>query len=403
MIRLNTYSVTARNRRGWAQQGLSLVELMVGLTIGLVLTLGLFTLISNQSTTFKTQDDFARMQENGATALRYIGDSVRMAGFYGYTMDPANIDTTIGGVAMSGGATDDCGPPASNWALNVAVPISGFPGLTAATVNAQLPCILAANFLDVLPGGQQVLITRSAAGYRICNALVAAAAAPPDCTNPASLLAAQPNFATTVYLQGDPNGGFLFYGGAFAATAAPPRRKLPPLSVNDVDIFEYRAHVYYLRPCSRPAGGGANCIGAGDDLVVSPGSTGASHPIPTLVRQELIGSKMTEVPLVEGIERIDFRYGIDTSGDGIADSFTTTPAAANWANVVSVKVSVLVRSPTLSAQQDDSSKSYDLDGDGVVDYRCIDFVATDPNACHYKRKVFSQIFQLRNIAQRRGA
>ena len=218
MIRLNTYSVTARNRRGRAQRGLSLVELMVGLTIGLVLTLGLFTLISNQSTAFKTQDDFARMQENGATALRYIGDSVRMAGFYGYTMDPANIDTTIGGVAMSGGATDDCGsatnPPTTNWALNVAVPISGFTGLTSATVNAQLPCILAANFLDVLPGGQQVLITRSAGGYRI-----------PDTAPLGDLtadLAAQPNYATTVYVQGDPNAGLLFYGGAISPHSKPP-------------------------------------------------------------------------------------------------------------------------------------------------------------------------------------
>ena len=34
------------------QRGLSLVELMIGLTIGLVLTLGMFTLISNTSNVF---------------------------------------------------------------------------------------------------------------------------------------------------------------------------------------------------------------------------------------------------------------------------------------------------------------------------------------------------------------
>ena len=55
------------------QRGLSLIEMMVGLTIGLVLTLGLFTLIANTSQSFKVQDDFSRMQENGATAFRYIG------------------------------------------------------------------------------------------------------------------------------------------------------------------------------------------------------------------------------------------------------------------------------------------------------------------------------------------
>lgn len=394
MTTMSSYSFTTRKARRPAQRGLSLVELMFGLTIGLVLTLGLFTLISNQSSAFKTQDDFARMQENGATALRYIGDSVRMAGFYGYTMDPGNINTTIGGVTMSTGPADDCGsatnPPTTNWALNVTVPISGITGLTSAAVNAQLPCILAANFLDVpLPRGQQLLITRSAAGYRI-----------PDTAPLGDLtadLAAQPNYRTTVYLQGDPNAGLLFYGSNFAALKAATSTRVLP-SGNDVGIFEYRAYVYYLRPCSRPAGGGANCTGAGDD---------AGQPIPTLVRQELIGSatgpKMIEVPLVEGIERIDFRFGIDTTNDGIADSFTATPAdAVAWANVVAVKVSVLVRSPTPSAQYNDSAKSYDLDGDGTVDYACTADLVT-PRACSYKRKVFSQTFQLRNIAQRRGA
>jgi type IV pilus assembly protein PilW len=402
MTTMSPYSFTARKARRLAQRGLSLVELMVGLAIGLVLTLGLFTLISSQSSAFKTQDDFARMQENGATALRYIGDSVRMAGFYGYTNDPATVDTIVGGVNTAAGG--DCGSatnlPTTNWALNVAVPVYGFPddgstGLTSANVNAILPCILAANFLDALPRGQQVLITRSAGGYRI-----------PDTAPVGDLtadLAAQPNYATTVYLQADPNGGLLFYGNNFAALKAlpsPPTRKLvlPNGTVIDVDIFEYRVHVYYLRPCSRPApppvGDGVNCTGAGDD---------AGHPIPTLVRQELVGSAMTQVPLVEGIERIDFHYGIDTSGDGVVHTFKASPTAADWANVVAVKVSVLVRSPTLSAQQDDSAKSYDLNGDGTPDYTCTTFLAADPSACNYKRKVFSQIFQLRNIAQRRGA
>ena len=394
MTAMSPYSFTARKGRSLAPHGLSLVELTVGLAIGLVLTLGLFTLISNQSLAFKVQNDFARMQENGATALRYIGDSVRIAGFYGYTVEPGNVNTTIGGIAMRAGPTDDCGSaanqPTTNWALDIGKPVYGFAGVRAAAVNAQFPCILAANFLDVPPNGQQLLITRSAGGYRV-----------PDAAPVGDLtadLAAQPNYRTTVYLQGDPNAGLLFYGRDFAALKAAASTRVLP-NGNDIDIFEYRAHVYYLRPCSRPAGGGANCTGADDD---------AGQPIPTLVRQELIGSatgpRMTEVPLVEGVERIDLRFGIDSTNDGVADNFTATPvSAADWANVVAVKVSVLVRSPTLSAQHDDSVKSYDLDGDGKPDYQCTDFLATNPNACQYKRKVFSQTFQLRNIAQRRGA
>ena len=62
---------------------------------------------------------------------------------------------------------------------------------------------------------------------------------------------------------------------------------------------------------------------------------------------------------------------------------------------------LLVRSTVLNPQYDDSAKTYDLNGDNVVDYQCTLDLAT-PAACNYKRKVFSQLVQLRNIAQRRG-
>src|SRR5688500_11790802 len=94
VIAMSKYS-SNRTIHKLLQRGLSLIELMVGLTIGLMLTLGLFTLITNQSVAFKLQDDFARTQENGTLALRYIGESVRMAGFYGYVMDPLNINTAV--------------------------------------------------------------------------------------------------------------------------------------------------------------------------------------------------------------------------------------------------------------------------------------------------------------------
>jgi type IV pilus assembly protein PilW len=367
------------------QAGLSLVELMVGLTIGLFLTLGLFTLISNTSNAFKVQDDFARMQDNATTAMRFISTSLRMAGFYGYAQSADVINTTFGAVTT----TSDCGSatntPLTNWALELRLPVFGLAGLTALNVNTVIPCILAANYLN-LPGGQQILVTRGALGYRI-----------PDPNGDGDLsdgLAAQRNFATTVYVQADPGEGLIFYGANFGTLKGAGRTRALP-SGRDIDIFEYATHVYYIRPCSRFATAATTCTAAADD----------SRPIPTLVRQELTGSVMTEVPLAEGIERMAFLYGIDNSPagapDGVADIFTTTPAAADWANVVSVRVTLLVRSTIANAQQDDSGKTYDLNGDNVIDYRCTTDTMT-PAACSYKRKVFSQLIQLRNIAQRRG-
>src|SRR5271154_6527227 len=146
-----------------SQNGLSLIELMVGLTIGLFLTLGMFTLLANSSQFFKIQDDFSRMQENATAALRYMGDSVRLAGFDGYTTDPTSVNTTANGVSTTG----DCGSatnlPTTNWALATGTPIYGFTGLTQLDVNGILPCIAASNFQS----GSPILVTRGAGGYRM--------------------------------------------------------------------------------------------------------------------------------------------------------------------------------------------------------------------------------------------
>ncbi len=379
-----------------SQCGMSLMELMVGLAIGMVLTLGMFTMIVSTSQSFRVNDDFSRMQENAVTAFRYLGDSLRQAGFYGSSQDTTSMTIPAGSAVAT---TTDCGSaavtPAVNFALDFRTPIRAYMNYTPLTVNADFPCIRQANFNTGPPiaNPNPILVTRGASGFRVCWAIVAAVAnLSPACLNTPSLLASQSNSATTIYLQADPYTGIAFYGGDYSALRAGATARRYP-NGTDMEMFEYHAHVYYIRPCSRPAGGAVNCTGANDD---------SARPIPTLVRQELVGSAMTEVPLVEGIELIDYRFGIDTTGDGVADVYLgNIVTVTQWLQVVSVKVSILVRSPNINTEYDDSSKQYDLLGDGVtVLYRC----TTSPApACNFKRKIFSQTIQVRNIAQRSGA
>jgi hypothetical protein len=162
-------------------------------------------------------------------------------------------------------------------------------------------------------------------------------------------------------------------------------------------VFPYQMHVYYVRPCSRPtSAGGTVCLATDDN----------GRPIPTLVRQELQGTTMVEQPLAEGVERVSFMYGVDTlpvEGDGVADRFVADPLALvpdGWARVVAVRVTLLVRSPSIISGHDDSGKSYDLNGDGVSDFNC--GAATDV-LCWYRRAIFSQLIHVRNVAFRRGA
>jgi hypothetical protein len=296
--------------------------------------------------------------------------------------------------------TTDCGSatitPSVNFALDFRTPIHAYMNYTPLTVNADFPCIQQENFNQGPPmaNPNPILVTRGASGFRICWAIVGAVPnISPACSSTSSLLTNQPNYAATIYVQADPYTGIAFYGGDYAALRAGTDARRYS-NGTDMEMFEYHAHVYYIRPCSRPAGGAVNCTGPADDN---------GHPIPTLVRQELVGNAMTEVPLVEGIELIDYRFGVDSTGnDGVADFYTANVVnAAQWLQVVSVKVTMLVRSPNINTEYDDSSKQYDLLGDGAsVIYRCTNSPAP---ACNYKRKIFSQTIQVRNIAQRSGA
>ena len=63
------------------QRGLSLVELMVALVLGLVLMTGVIQVFLASRQTYATNEAMARMQENGRFALEFISRSARLAGY----------------------------------------------------------------------------------------------------------------------------------------------------------------------------------------------------------------------------------------------------------------------------------------------------------------------------------
>ncbi len=70
--------ITTRARRG--ERGVGLIEIMIGLTAGLILlgVLGYFYLGGKQAS--RTHEDAARMQESGRMALEVLGRAIRQAG-----------------------------------------------------------------------------------------------------------------------------------------------------------------------------------------------------------------------------------------------------------------------------------------------------------------------------------
>jgi type IV pilus assembly protein PilW len=80
MITLNPIAMNTSVKR---QRGLSLIELMISLTIGLLLLAGLTTLIVKQSSTRDELEKSSRQIENGRYAMQILHDDIEHAGFFG--------------------------------------------------------------------------------------------------------------------------------------------------------------------------------------------------------------------------------------------------------------------------------------------------------------------------------
>lgn len=78
------------------QSGLSLVEVLIGIVLGLFLIGGAIQTFLITKTSYRFSDSLARVQENGRFALEIMSRDLRMTGFYGCaSFDPANINDSI--------------------------------------------------------------------------------------------------------------------------------------------------------------------------------------------------------------------------------------------------------------------------------------------------------------------
>ncbi len=77
------------------QKGLSLVEVMIAMVIGSVITAGVIQLFVANSETHRLMIGQSRMQESARFALEFIGRSVRQAGYRGCFSSNDELHTTI--------------------------------------------------------------------------------------------------------------------------------------------------------------------------------------------------------------------------------------------------------------------------------------------------------------------
>ena len=77
------------------QHGLTMVELMVAITIGLILTAGIIQIFVNSKQTYRVEEALSRVQESGRLGLGFMANDIRMAGFWGCQPTADNVRNNL--------------------------------------------------------------------------------------------------------------------------------------------------------------------------------------------------------------------------------------------------------------------------------------------------------------------
>ncbi|WP_292935282.1 PilW family protein [Noviherbaspirillum sp.] len=351
-VRLRPQSSLRLNRHA----GLSLVELMISIAIGLALMAGITSLIAQQSKATTELDRASRQIENGRYATQLLREDLELAGFWGEYYN----------VPAPSSLYDPCATAIADLITAISLPIQGYDS-PASVPSPVSGCLSSA---DHQPG-TDILVVRRADTATI--PLASAAAGQP-------YVQAGLNASSTMdKIIGTGSDTSVFTLKKRDGTAAPLRT--------------YAVHIYFVSPCNVPASG-TSCSGSGDD---------SGNPVPTLKRLELTVTggvaSFTIMPLAEGIENMQLDYGIDADGDGTPDYYTTGTnnnagvalTAADWGNVVTVRANILARNAERTAGYTDA-KTYALGATGSV----------GPFSDAYKRRVFSEVVRATNPSGRRS-
>jgi type IV pilus assembly protein PilW len=327
------------------QRGVSLIELMVALIIGLFLIFGAVTVYQQSRTTFRTTEAVARLQEAARLAMDVIEADVRMANYWGLSNEAQYIvnraapgETPQAPFDSLTSEVDYCGGADTNWLINLEQYLDG-------TNNGYgLDC-------DAFNGAESdsadVLVVRRGSE-----------------SQPAAL------DQDRIYVQSSRIQGTLFIPSSACDGLSPtvatciPAEYAPPAS----QTRQLVVHAYYV----------SNESTLRDD-------------VPALRRKRLaninagsVEGTIEDEEIVPGIEDLQVRFGIDTNGDASVDSYIDPDALLPTTVVISATIWLRVRSEDRDFSHTDGNTYQYADID--------DFTPAD----NYRRIVISKTIQLRN-------
>src|SRR6266436_2373343 len=277
--------------------GVTLVELLVAMTIGLVLIIGATQVYVDSHAAYAVNDTTARLQENARYGLSVLEPDIRMSGNWGLT----NYSDGIGGEALPTDAQSALGAPAAstcgvNFPLLLGLPVQGTNDSYAATCAAG----------DItLPGNSAAMPNADTITVRRASAITVP---PATASGPLRICSTR----TSGLLVTDISGAFCQDVNA---------------QINNLIV-----NLYYVDQSSSQAG------------------------VPSLRRKALnAGPAFQDDEIVPGVEDLQVQYGVDLSGGfGAASEYLNAGAAltnllnppppAIPAQIVAVRIWLLVRS-----------------------------------------------------------
>lgn len=289
--------------------GLSLVELLVAIAIGLVVVAGVVQVYLSARQAYRATEALARVQEAGRFAISALMRDIRMAGYSGCA-DPGGIpvnnivDLDGDGSADSGYTLGTAAAVRIDDEITTGPGVAGTDRITLLFAEPRMvPIVSAGNAGSTA----EVKIASNPYGFQAGDVIVVT-----DCQQ-------ADVFAATTVSGGGAGGSPVTIAIAAANNTTPRLSK------------DYRKdYTWAMQVVSRSY------------FVGDTGRTDASgQPIYALYRQDDGG---TPVELVEGIQGMEISVALDTDGDGAADARSDSPGSVPADEIVAVTVSLWARS-----------------------------------------------------------
>lgn len=269
------------------QRGVGLIELMVAMTLGLFLVAGIYTMYLGSKRTYRVTDADSRIQETARFVIDTLSHDVRMAGFWGCIGNVGQVFNRLkpdpGYIPFAQTAisgTDDTGLNGSDTLI-----VAGAYGDGQWVETPEMPTPSAA------------LHTKHPNGFLQGDLIVVT-----DCIDADifQITNANPGVSGTL---DHGTGNSVSPGNAIKELSKVYR--VGPSQVFKIDQYTYS---------------------------IGPGASGE----PVLFRN---GQE-----LGESVENLQVSYGIDADDNDSAERFVDADGVADWSQVVSVRISLLIRS-----------------------------------------------------------